>query len=183
MARKKPPVRPSKYKDTMPDELILMMSKGATESKFCAHHKISRSTFRGWLDSKPEFKEAYEIGLMKAKEWHESLARDHLVEEYQGPKLNTNLWGMLMRNNHGYGDARKLEVAGLAHATTPTQQVNAIMAELANGGLSGGEAVQLANVVLAGVKAEEAVELERRISEIEKANSLGLSDDEFKEVP
>ena len=171
----------TKYKATMPAELIEMFSRGKTRAAFCARHSIARGTFDLWLAEYPEFAEAYEIAKLKAEAWYDEVGEKHLTEEHEGPKLNTTLYSMIRRNRVEMTEHRKLKIAGLKQAKNFADQMMQIMNELANGNLTGSEAQQLAKLVETGVKVFEHTELEKRVSEIEKASKLGIDDSEFKE--
>ena len=58
-ARRAKSKRASKYKDTMPAQIVEMFSQGGTAASFCAHHKISQRAFDDWKEAHPKFKEAY----------------------------------------------------------------------------------------------------------------------------
>lgn len=171
----------SKYKDTMPAQLIEMFSRGKDRCHFCAHHSISERTFSDWLVKHPEFAEAYETAQAKAKAWWLNEAQDHLVEHFEGSKLNTTLWSMIMRNRFELTEHRKLRVRGLEKAKTAMDQMKVVMAELGAGNLTATEAQSLTKLIESGVNIYESTELEKRVTEIEMANRIGVPDGEFKE--
>jgi len=171
----------TKYKETMPAQLIEMFSRGEDREDFCALHVISYATFDIWLQHQSEFAEAYEVAKVKAKTWFNKLARDHLINEHEGPKLDSKLWSMLMRNRFELTEHRKLKMLGLDKAKSPVDQVKIVMSELAAGNLTGSEAQQIAKLIETGVTVNEHTELEQRVAEIEKAGRIGVSDDKFKE--
>ena len=173
----------TKYKDTMPAQLIEMFSRGKDRCHFCAHHSIAEQTFSDWIARYPEFAEAYETAKAKAKTWWLDEAQDHLVEHYEGSKLNTTLWSMIMRNRFELTEHRKLRVKGLEKAKTAMQQMKVVMSELGAGNLTAAEAASLTKLIESGVNIYEATELEKRVSEIEMANKLGAADGEFTEEP
>lgn len=173
----------TKYKVTMPADLIEMFSHGKTCANFCAKYSISRTTFDLWLDTYPEFAEAYEIAKAKAETWYDEVGQKHLIEEHEGPKLNTTLYSMIRRNRFEMTEHRKLKIEGLKKAKNFAEQMQQIINELASGNLTGSEAQQLAKLVETGVKVYENTELEKRVTEIEKASKLGIEDSEFREEP
>ncbi len=183
MAIKETKERESKYKEEMPQDLIDLFTLGKDREDFCAKHSISSRTFDAWIVKHKEFGEAYEIAKLKAKQWFYALAQKHLVEEHEGPKLNTKLWSMMMRNRFDLTEHRKIKVTGLGKAKTFADQMKVIMAELAAGTMTASEAQQIAKLIETGVTVYEATELEKRVAEIEKANRIGASDSEFKEAP
>lgn len=172
----------TKYRDTMPAQIIKMFSEGKSRSYFCAHHSISENTFKLWQEKYPEFAEAYLIAKQKAKKWYEDLAQQHLVEEFEGPKLNTKLWSMQMRNRFGMTEHRRLKIEGLKKANNYQEQMQSVVDELADGNLTGSEALQLSRLIETGVKVFESTELLKRVEQIEQSQKTGLADDDFKEV-
>jgi len=171
----------SKYQETMPQELIDLFTKGKDRENFCSKHNISGITSDQWLSKHKDFSDAYVIAKQKAKQWFNDLAQKHLVEEHEGPKLNTKLWSMMMRNRFELTEHRKLKMLGLDKAKSFADQMKVVMNELAQGNLTGSEAQQIAKLIETGVNVYEATELEKRVAEIEKANRIGVSDSEFKE--
>ncbi len=171
----------SKYKDTMPAQLIEMFSRGKDRCHFCAHHSIAEQTFSDWIAKHKEFAAAYEVAQQKAKQWWLDEAQDHLIEHHEGSKLNTTLWSMIMRNRFELTEHRKLRVKGLEKAKTAMEQMKLVMAELGAGNLTAAEAQNLTKLIESGINVYEKTELEARVSEIEKANRIGVSDGEFKE--
>lgn len=173
----------TKYRATMPAQLIKLFKEGKDRSAFCADHSIASRTFDMWLAEYPEFAEAYEIAKQKAHDWFMTVALDNMVEQHEGKKLNTTLWSMLMRNRFELTEHRKLKMEGLKKAKTFAGQMKVVMDELAKGNLTAAEAQQMAKLIESGVNIYEATELEKRVAEIEKANRIGVSDSEFKEEP
>ena len=171
----------SKYKSTMPQELINMFAMGDDRSHFCKKYNISTRTFHDWINTNPQFAEAYEIAKEKAKAHFLNVAMDHLVEEPEGPRLNTKLWSMLMRNRFELTEHRKLKIEGLKRAQNFQEQMQSILDELAKGNLTGSEAQQLAKLVETGVSVNQHTEMAKRIEELEKADKLGASDSDFKD--
>ncbi len=171
----------TKYKPTMPAELIEMFSRGKEKCHFCAKHNISLTAFDNWVKEKPEFAEAYEIGKVKAESFLRDIADSQLIEHHEGSKLNTKLWSMLMRNRFGMTEHRKLKMLGIDKAKSAVAQMKIVLAELSKGNLTGSEAHEVARLIETGIKVFEATELEKRVAEIELANKIGATGSEFKE--
>ncbi len=171
----------TKYKETMPAQLIKLFEEGKGREDFCVLHKISETTFDLWLAKYPELVEAYEIARAHGKAYYMRVAREQLVEYHEGSKLNTKLWSMIMRNRFDLTEHRKLKMLGLDKAKTAVDQMQIVMAELASGNLTGDEAQHVAKLIATGVTVYEATELEKRVTEIENANKLGVADGEFVE--
>lgn len=171
----------SKYLEEMPAKLIEMFTEGKDREDFCSCYEICYTTFDLWLAKHKEFAQAYEVAKIKAKVWFNDLARGQLIEHHEGDKLNTKLWSMMMRNRFELTEHRKLKIEGLKKAKNFADQMKVVLHELANGNLTASEAQQLSKLIETGVAIYEATELEKRVSEIEKANQLGVADSEFKE--
>lgn len=73
-----------------------------------------------------------------------------------------------MRNRFGYTDHRKLRIAKLKKALTPTEQIKCLVDEVSEGNLTGPESMQVSHLILAGVKAEESTEMKRDIQELKE---------------
>lgn len=172
----------SKYKEHFPEQLVKMFSEGKDREDFCSYASISYNTFDMWLKKHPEFKSAYEVAKVKAKQWYTRVARDHLIEEPEGPKLNTKLWSMLMRNRFELTEHRKIKSEALAKAKTHADRMKAIMNELATGNLTAAEAQALCKLVETGVSVEANTELVKRLEQIEAAQKSGVIDSDFKEA-
>ena len=173
----------TKYKETMPAQLILLFSEGKGREDFCAFHKISETSFDLWLAKYPEFAEAYEIAWSVGKAWYMKVAREQLVEHHECSKLNTKLWSMIMRNRFDLTEHRKLKMAGLDKAKNAVDQMKIVIAQLAAGNLTGDEAQYVAKLVETGVSVYAATELEKRVTEIEAAQKIGVADSEFVDEP
>lgn len=171
----------SKYKETMPQELIDLFAKGKDREHFCSKHNIAACTFDLWLEKHQEFADAYEIAKQKGKQWFNDLAQKHLVQKHEGDKLDTKLWSMMMRNRFDMTEHRKLKIEGLKQAKNFNDQLHQIYKELAKGNLTGSEAQQLAKLIETAVKVHEVTELEKRIADIERVNRTGVADEDFKE--
>jgi len=171
----------SKYKETMPAQLIAMFTDGKDRCHFCSHHSIASETFDAWLAKHEEFAEAYKIAKSKAHAYMMNVAQEHLVEEFQGKKLNTTLWSMLMRNRFELTEHRKLKMEGLKKAKSFAEQMQVVMNELASGKLTANEAQQMSRLIETGVSVYESTELEKRLSEVERAGKIGVADSDFKE--
>lgn len=171
----------SKYKETMPSELVYMMSQGGSRSAFTCHHKISSKTFEVWLGKHKEFAEAYETGREAARQYYEKIAKDHMVIEKDGARVDSKLWELTMRNMFHLTEQRRIKLEALENAKTTQEQIAAVIAELSTGNISGAEAVQMAKLIETGMKVNDSVELEKRVAEIERASKSGFDDSEFKE--
>lgn len=171
----------SKYKPELCDILIQMLSEGDSRARFCDKQDISYKTFDLWLAKYPEFQAAYEIGIPKAEYWWEKISKKHLTYNTDSDRLDHIVWSMNMRNRFGWTEHRKVKVEGVADSADFNAQYQKIIAMLAAKELTVAEAQQLAKVIETGVNVYKTTELEKRVTEIEKANAMGVGEDEFKE--
>lgn len=94
--------RPIEYKPEYCEMLIEHMSKGKSFESFGAVVNCGRATLYNWRRDHSDFLDAFNTAREKHLEYMESLATEHLVEHFQGPKLNTGLYKLFMVNIHGW---------------------------------------------------------------------------------
>lgn len=171
----------SKFNHSMCVELINMFQQGKTRAAFCARHNISEQGFSQWVEKYPLFADAYDVALAKAKKYYEDIAHDHLIEEHQGPKLNTKLFGMIMRNRFEMPQNRIVKLRGMA-ARTSEDKLNAICEAIEAGSITPDEAQKLASLVNVSISAQQFEDVLERLEQIEQRGKIGMSDDGFEEV-
>jgi hypothetical protein len=98
--------RPTLYKPEYCDQLIEHMADGRSFESFGAKIDVSRATLYNWRETNKEFLDAFNVGQLKHFAWMEEKARAHLVEHFQGPKLNVGLFKLFMANIHGWRDSK-----------------------------------------------------------------------------
>lgn len=76
--------------------------EGGSVAEFCRKEGIGRSTFDNWCHHYPRMKKAREDGRIIAEGWWLEQARKHLIEEKDGPKLNTNLYKFIVGGRFGH---------------------------------------------------------------------------------
>ena len=167
------------FKPEMCKTIITMFAQGKTKAEFCARYNISSKTFEKWVTKFSAFKEAYEIAKVKAHAWFEELGRDHLVEQFEGEKLNTALYNRMMNTRFKVATQREIRVKNLKKAKNITERVNAIFEAVGDGELTTTEVTGLSRLLETSIKVSEFEELERRVKEIESSQQLGVKDDEF----
>ena len=86
------------------------MSKPRSFESFAAVIDCNRDTLYEWVKVHEEFSDALTRGRAKHLEKMEELGMSMLVENFQGPKLNTALYKLFMANIHGWRE--KTEVSG-----------------------------------------------------------------------
>ncbi len=178
---------PTKYTTTMCFKLIELFKKGGGRENFCAQEGISEPTFTAWLKKHEDFEIAYDIAKQKAHAWFMDKALSHLEEENSAKEttvtLNTRLWSMIMRNRFGFTEHRKVKIPGIGKAKNFGEQMKAILNELGNGNLTASEANQLSKLIEVGIKVYEVTEIDRRLTQVEQQQRIGVSDDDFKLEP
>lgn len=91
--------RPSKYKDSYPEEIIKLMQQGYKDCQIYAHWKISKDTFYEWLNTYPELKQAHDQGLELCEKWWE----DEGVRLMKaGENKSFNYWIAFMNRKFGW---------------------------------------------------------------------------------
>jgi DNA-binding XRE family transcriptional regulator len=90
--------RPSKYDPKYCNDIIVFMSEGKSQTAFAGKIGITRGTINDWADEHPEFAESLEIAKAKCQAYWEDLGQAYLVEDYQGSKINAQIYQFNMRN-------------------------------------------------------------------------------------
>ncbi len=86
------------------------MSDGGSIEGFAGKLSRSKQTIYDWFKAHPEFEEAREIALSKARLYFDELCRNGMWISKDGPNLNTTLWYMNMKNRFGWRDKIEAEV-------------------------------------------------------------------------
>lgn len=115
--------RPTIYKDTYPDELIDLMSKGQLNCQIVSKWDINEDTFYTWLKTKPDLKEAYEIGLPKCQSWWLAWGQQGMMGQIKG--FNFNAWIAFMNNKFGWTQGSKQGSEGSA-TTINIKSINVV---------------------------------------------------------
>jgi Asp-tRNA(Asn)/Glu-tRNA(Gln) amidotransferase B subunit len=131
---------------------------------FCAEAEISSNTFFRWLKKEPQFAKAYEV----AQELGRRIWDKKGIEGAEDPAFNIKQWQVIAKNLHGYAEQRALNIPKLRNAKSSMQKMTVITNEIADGKLTGHEAKQLAEIVVATVKVEEATDREKRLGLLEE---------------
>ena len=144
--------------------LISVFKEGRDISVFLCAAEITESTFHCWVRDHAEFKVAYEIAKFYARTWWEEFGRYGASD----PSFNTKYWSMIMRNRFDLTEHRKLKVPGLKTAKDFCAQIQCLIDHISDGNLTGSEAQQLSNLILAAVKVKEVSETEKRMEMLEE---------------
>ena len=173
----------SKYdKKAMIPKLISLFKANKGREDFCKHFKISETTFTVWTNDHPEFMEAYGEAKANGKVEMIKLGMDNMLEYKDRAKLNTVIWTKIFNNRFERAETKQLKMLRIKEAKTIEGKLEALIESMADGDVSPSEAVQISRILEVALKIKEHGELEERISQIEQANKIGLSDGEFKEV-
>ena len=122
---KRPVGRPTDYKPEYCQMLIDHMSNGGMIETFGPTIGVCRKTLYTWRIEQPEFLHAFNVGLDLHLQYMMDKASPHLVERFQGPKVNTGLFKLLMANIHGWREkeeSKQQEVKPIRVAYVPLSQ-------------------------------------------------------------
>ena len=94
--------------------VIALGKKGYSKFQIAADFGVSISTIHYWDNTYEDFHEALEIAKVNAITFFENMAQRHMIEEYQGKKLNTALWSRSMsaRFPLEYSEKSRVELTG-----------------------------------------------------------------------
>ena len=101
---------PTLYRQEYCQKLIDHMASGLSFESFAATIGTSRRVLYIWRDAHPEFLHALEAGRDAHLLMMEKIGQGHMVEHYQGPKMNTALYKLFMANIHGWREKTESEV-------------------------------------------------------------------------
>jgi hypothetical protein len=108
--------RPSKYKPEYAQQIRELGKLGYSHAQMAAHLGVLVINLRGWAESFPEFRVAFDLAVQDSLAYWETTAHQHMIETPGGPKINTGLWSrsMAARFPREYSDRSKVEVTGNA---------------------------------------------------------------------
>ena len=171
----------TKFEGKMCIDIIKMFAQGKTRAQFSAKYNICKRTFDTWLDKYPMFYDAYIRANEKARAYYDDLAEQYLIEEHKGPKLNTRLYEIIMRNRFEMPATRIVRLEGMAKRSVD-DKLQAICDAVAKGLITPDEAQKLGSLIDSTIKADEHAKLKKMIQEIIEAKALGVDNDGFVEV-
>lgn len=172
----------SKYSDKMCLQIIEMFSRGKTRSHFCGTHTICEDTFQKWLKVHPLFAKAYKVAHEKARQFYDNLRQEYLVQEFEGATINWGLFNRMYNTRFNIPDKRKVKVKGLGKSKDEREMLQCLMNAIQEGELTPDEAQKLGALIDVSLKVKVSQELEERVAQIEQAQKVGLTDDDFEEV-
>ena len=172
----------SKYTDKMCLEIIEMFSRGKTCANFNAHHTIANDTFVKWRKVHPLFNQAYTIAHQKARAFFDNLRQEYLVQEFEGASINWGLFNRMYNTRFNIPDKRAVKVKGLGKSKDEREMLACLMEAIQEGELTPDEASKLGGLIDVSLKIKVTQELEARLAQVEQAQKVGLTDDDFEEV-
>jgi hypothetical protein len=95
--------RPTKYQAKYCDDVIEHMATGLSFASFAGVIGVHKDTLNHWVNTIEEFAEAKGIGMSKNLLYWEEEGRRGLWEEKDGPKFNSRVWSINMKNRHDWG--------------------------------------------------------------------------------
>lgn len=107
--------RPTDYRPEYCQRVIDMGAKGYSVVEMCAEIGVDRKTLeRVWPEAHEEFFQAFNLSRLKSQAWWESIGRNNIIEEHQGPKVNAGLYGrsMAARFPDDWRESSKTELTG-----------------------------------------------------------------------
>ena len=93
--------RPTKYDPKMCEDIMPLFEEGKTLATVARFLGISRETMNVWRTEHQEFSDAIQRGLYISQSWWEEQGREGLFSEFQGPKINAQIWMLNMKNRFG----------------------------------------------------------------------------------
>jgi len=93
----------TKYDPKYPDLYREHCAEGGSKAEFCLYHRISHDSLSNWGERYPDtMGKALKDGKKLAEGWWLSMARQHAVIDYQGPRLDTKLYTFIMGGRFGH---------------------------------------------------------------------------------
>lgn len=178
----------SKYTESMCLQIINMFSQGKTRAQFCAQHTISNNTFEAWRKKHKLFDRACEVAHESARAYFDALRDSHLVNEIDLENksmtgINHALFNRMYHARFSIPDKRAVKVKGLGKAKDEKSMLKCLMSAIEQGELTPDEAQKLAGLIDVSLRVKQVGELEERLGIVEQAQKIGVTDDDFKEVP
>jgi hypothetical protein len=102
--------RPSKYRESMVEELGELMEAGRSNIQICAAWDISEDTFYRWLKNNKDLKEAFDIALPKCQNYWETMGEAGMLGKIQ--RFNPTLYLAFMNNKFNGWAREKKEDTG-----------------------------------------------------------------------
>lgn len=110
--------RPSKYDPKMCTDIMPLFEQGKSLASVAKFLGISRETMNVWRKDYQEFSDAILEGIYLSQAWWEEAGQNGLFSEFQGPKINSQIWMLNMKNRFGedWRDKQELEIEDVTTA-------------------------------------------------------------------
>jgi|SRR6185312_8299888 len=158
------------YKKTYPALYVSICKDGGSICNFCSQVNIARSTFYRWVDSHPEFNDAFHRGKEHTEAWFTEMGIRGMKGEFE--KFNATVWSMLMRNKCGYTEHRKVAI-DFTQCRTSDEKMALVDTHVASGKLTSKEAKDYADYIAVSAAIHEKTEVAQRVEALE-AQASGI---------
>lgn len=122
--------RPKEGLESLPKawkkKMLSMYENGASDVEVQAWIWKKRGSFSNdlwyrWMKEEPDFSETVNLGHKLCESWWQNMGRTNLTQEQDGPKFNSTLWYMNMKNRFGWADKQETQVTGAEGGPVQTQ--------------------------------------------------------------
>ena len=155
--------RQTDYKPQYAQLFVDICKEGEGICDFCIKVDIVRATFYTWVDTHPEFREAFH----KGKEYTESiLTRAGFDGMLNSKNFDSKVWSILMKNKCSYVNERKVAI-DFTGCKTADEKMAILNERVAEGRLTPKEAKDYADYIALSATIHEKTEVEQRLTAIE----------------
>jgi len=97
------------YKKKYAVELLDHMRNGKSFESFAAKMECGIGTLYKWVDENKCFSDAKLRGHALAMAWWEEIGRKGIIYTKEGPRVDSAIWRIVMKNRFAWHDAQKIE--------------------------------------------------------------------------
>ena len=135
---KRPVGRPTKYDPAYCEQVIEWGKQGYSREMIASELDVGWTTLNLWADAHEDFMTALENAKVHEMAYFEKLGLQYAVENPQGPRLNSAIWGrsLAARFPQKYRENTKVEVTGKNDGAIQVDVVHDFAQELMNDLLS-----------------------------------------------
>ncbi len=102
--------RPSKYDPKYCETVIEMMSKGYSKEAVAGYIGISKNTLYQWAKANPDFQDAIDIGVQKARLFFDEVLVNHITHTKNGTQINGQVYALNMKNRFNFTDKKEVDL-------------------------------------------------------------------------
>lgn len=174
--------QPKEFQPTHCTQLIKIMSEGKGIQAFNAANNLSQATFYRWIKEYPDFAIAYGIAKQKCDDYLLGLLHEYKIEfKADGAiTLNVQIWKEIQKATRLVHEKKEMAL-GINLSGNHNTMMTSVLHGLMQGAIEIDEAQELAELIGKAQNIEERGELNQRVEELEKALSVGVAADDFKE--